>query len=186
MKKGRKCIFSSLARHLYDNVIHLFRAVLSQNWRLTCMFATIVTLLLVELSCSHILNEGFLVRLIVLYKDHLCMVCAFFLRCEQRQCPIYKQLESDIPTCTLLFLQHFKTCSQEGSLGLYLHLGSTGTSTSMHICHDIITSILSSTCSKTFWLVSWLYYCFMALRPILGHFECGKLASLSTLPEQAS
>ena len=43
----------------------------------------------------------------------------------------------------------------------------------MHICHDKITSIL---CSKTFWLVSWLYYCFTALRHILGLFERVQLA----------
>ena len=49
----------------------------------------------------------------------------------------------------------------------------TGTTTFMHSCHDIITSIL---CSKMFWLVSWLYYCFTALRHILGHFERGQLA----------
>ena len=33
--------------------------------------------------------------------------------------------EPDIPACTLPFFQHFKTCSQEGSPGLYLHPGST-------------------------------------------------------------
>ena len=49
----------------------------------------------------------------------------------------------------------------------------TGISISMPICHDIITSIL---CSKTFWLVSWLYFCFTALRHILSHFERGQLA----------
>ena len=49
----------------------------------------------------------------------------------------------------------------------------TGISTSMPICHGIITSIL---CSKTFWLVSCLYYCFTVLRHILGHLERGQLA----------
>ena len=49
----------------------------------------------------------------------------------------------------------------------------TGISISMPICHDIITSI---SCSKTFWLVSWLYFCFTALRHILSHFERGQLA----------
>ena len=39
----------------------------------------------------------------------------------------------------------------------------TGISTSMPICH-------------TFWLVSWLYYCFTVLRHILGHLERGQLA----------
>ena len=52
------CIFPSLARYLYDNVIRLFGAALPQNWRLTFMFATTITLLL-ELSCLHILSSLF-------------------------------------------------------------------------------------------------------------------------------
>ena len=136
------------------------------------MFATILTLLLVELSCSHILSSF----LIVLYKENLCMVCAFFLRWEQPQRPYYKLLEPDIPAYTLPFLQHLKLVLRKAVVG-YISLGIlTGTSTSTHICHDIITSILSSKCSKTFWLVSWLYYGFTALRHILGNFERGQLA----------
>ena len=75
---------------------------------------------------------------------------------------------------TILF-QHFKTCSQEDSKSWVISTPGihSGTSTSMHICHDIITSIL---CSKTFWLVSWLYYCFTAVRYILGNFKRSQLA----------
>ena len=60
-KKRHKMYFSSLAslaQYLYDNVTRLFRAALPQNCRLTCLFATIVTLLL-ELSYSHIISSLF-------------------------------------------------------------------------------------------------------------------------------
>ena len=69
------------------------------------------------------------------------------------------------------FFNILKLVLRKAVLG-YSYTGiHTGTSTSMHICHGIITSIL---CSKTFWLVSWLYYCYTALRHILGHFERGR------------
>ena len=70
-KNNTTCIFpslASLARYLYDNVIRLFRAALPQNWRLTYMFATNITLLL-ELSCLYILSSLF----DFLYKHN--MVC---------------------------------------------------------------------------------------------------------------
>ena len=47
--------------------------------------------------------------------------------------PDPESLEPDISACTLLFLQYFKTCSQEGSPELYLHPGSTQALVLLHI-----------------------------------------------------
>ena len=69
--------------------------------------------------------------------------------------------------CTLPFFNISKLVLRKEVLG-WIH---TGTSTSMHICHGIITSIL---CSKTFWFVG--MSSFTALRHILGHFERSQLA----------
>ena len=95
--------------------------------------------LLLELSCLHILSSSF----DFLYKYH--MVCvpttnnlnrAFLLEYY----PFFNILK-------LLLRKAVRVISTPG-----IH---TGISTSMPICHDIIISIL---CSKTFWLVSWLFY----------------------------
>ena len=69
--------------------------------------------------------------------------------------------------CTLPFFNISKLVLRKEVLG-WIH---TGTSTSMHICHGIITSIL---CSKTFWFVG--MSSFTAFRHILGHFERSQLA----------
>ena len=67
--------------------------------------------------------------------------------------------------CTTLF-QHFKTCSQEGSPGLYLHLGST--QAPILLCISAMTYV-----QRRF---DWLVGCIIALQNILGHFERSQLA----------
>ena len=119
MKKGTKCIFPSLAllaRYLYDDVIRLFRASLPQNWRLTCMLATTLKLLL-ELSCLHILSSLFDFFVQRLWFAHNIVW----------NVPATNYLNRTFLLVHYPFFQHFKTCSQEGSPSLYLHPGSTQT-----------------------------------------------------------
>ena len=142
-------------------MICLFRAALPQNWRFTCMFATTWTLLL-ELSCLHTFLVLYGLRIISFDENSF-------------NAPTTNNLNRTFLLVHYPFFNILKLVLRKAVLG-YIYTGihtgiHTGTSTSMHICHGIITSIL---CSKTFWLVSWLYYCFTALRHILGHFERGR------------
>ena len=156
--------FPSLARYLYDNVICLFRAALPQNWRLTCINTFTGTLM---------------------FAYPFWFVWFFVLRQLYGLCMIsFDENSFSVPTTNNLnrtfllvhypFFNILKFFSGRQSWVISTPGIHTGTSTSMHICHDIITSILWS---KTFWLVSWLYYCFTALWHILGHFKCGQLAN---------
>ena len=117
------------------------------------MFATNITLLL-KLSCLHILSSLF----DFLYKYN--MVC------------IPTQITGHSCLNTTLFFNILKLVLRKAVRVISTPGIHTGISTSMPICHGIITSIL---CSKTFWLVSWLYDCFTVLRHILGHLERGQL-----------
>ena len=121
------------------------------------MFAANITLLL-ELSRLHILSSLF----DFLYKYN--MVCVPTTNNLNRTFLLeYYPLFFNI--LKLVLRKAVRVISTPG-----IH---TGISTSVPICHGIITSIL---CSKTFWLVSCLYYCFTVLRHILGHLEHGQLA----------
>ena len=144
-KKKNTCIFpllASLARYWYDNVIRLFRAALLQNWRLTYMFATNITLLL-ELSCLHSLSSLF----DFLYKYN--MVCVPTTNNLNRTF-LLEYYPFFFNILKLVLRKAVRVISTSG-----IH---TGICTSMHICHDIFTSVL---CSKTF---SWLVGCIIVLR----------------------
>ena len=138
-------------------MIRLFRAALPQNLRLTYMFATDTTLLL-ELSCLNILSSLF----DFLYKYN--MVCV----------PTTNNLNRTfLLEYYPFFFNILKLVLRKAVLVISTPGIHTGISSSMPICHDLITSISSS---KTFWLISWLYYCFTVLRHIIGLLERGQLA----------
>ena len=147
--------------------------VLSQNWRLTCMFATTSALLLMESSCSHVLSSLF---------DYFCTKTTyvwfelFALDGNSLNVPTTNNLNRIFLLIHYRFFNILNLFSGRQSWVIYTPGIHTGTSTFTHICHDIINSVLSSKCSKTFWLVSWSYYGFTALRHILGHFKRGQLA----------
>ena len=134
------------------------------------MFATILTLLLVELSCSHILSSLFYTKTIYVW------FALFSLDGNSLNVPTTNNLNRTFLLIHYPFFNILNLFSGRQSWVISTPGILTGTSTSMHICHDIVTSILSSKCSKTFWLVSWLCNGFTALRHILGHFERGQLA----------
>ena len=138
--------------------------VLSQNWRITCTFARILTLLLVELACSHILSSSFdcLVQ-----RQHVWFAL-FSLDGNSLNVPTSNNLNRTFLLIHYPFFNILNLFSGRQPWVISTPGIHTATITFTHICHDIITSILSSICSKTF--------LFTALRHISGHFERGQLA----------